>query len=161
MNVRVEKNDISIAPRLTSTNVTPKPVIARFTRRVTKIELLTKKKNLLGNSLLGNVRINEDATKARGNFINLLRNDERINKAWIREDTIFFEWNDKESIEKLHGLFEGAELVQYSYETVMKCFQRKLTNRTNMAYESENRREKLHNERPEQQNSIFENFNKF
>ena len=79
MNVRVEKNDISIAQRLPSNNGTPKPVIARFTRRVTKIELLTKKKNLHGNSLLGNVRIYEDATKVRVNFMNLLRNDERIN----------------------------------------------------------------------------------
>ena len=136
-------------------------LIARFTRRVTKIELLTKKKNLHGNSLLGKRRIYEDATKASVNFLNLLGNDERINKACIREGTSFFEWKDNESIEKVHGLYEGAELVQYSYETVIKCFETKLTNRTNPAYESENRREKLHNERPEQQNSNFENFNIF
>ena len=160
MNVRVEKNDISIAQMLPSNNGRPKPVIARFTRRVTKIELLTKKKNLHGNSLLGNVRIYEDATKVRVNFMNLLRNDERINKAWIREGTIFFEWKDNESIKK-HGLYEGAELVQYSYETVIKCFDTKLTNRKNSAYESENRRKKLHNIKPEQQNSNFENIKNF
>ena len=33
--VAQEKNDISIAHRLPSNNGTPKPVIARFTRRVT------------------------------------------------------------------------------------------------------------------------------
>ena len=99
--------------------------------------------------------------KARVNFMNLPRSYEWINKAWIREGTIFLEWKDNESIEKIHGLYEGAELVQNSYETVIKCFETKLTNRTNQAYESENRREKLHNERPEQQNSNFENFNNF
>ena len=81
MNVRVAKNDIPIAQRLPANNGTPKPVIARFTRRVTKIELLTKKKKLHENSLLGNVKIYEDATKARLTFMKLLRNDERINKA--------------------------------------------------------------------------------
>ena len=149
MNVRVEKNDISIAHRLPSKNGTPKPVIARFTRRVTKIQLLTKKKNLHGNALLGNVRIYEDATKARENFMNLLRSDdERINKAWIREGTIFLDWKNNEHRKK-HGLYEGAELVQYSYETVIKCFETKWTNRTDPAYESKNRREKLHDERPQ------------
>ena len=59
------------------------------------------------------------------------RNDERINKAWIREGTIFFEWKDNKSIEKIHGLYEGAELLQNSYETVIKCFDTKLTNRIN------------------------------
>ena len=77
--------------------------------------------------------------------MNLLRSDEPINKAWIREGTIFFEWKGNESIEEIHGLYERAELVQYSYETVIKCFETKLTNRTNPAYEIENRREKLHN----------------
>ena len=32
--------------------------------------------------------------------MNLLRNNERINEAWIRVGTIFFEWKDNESIEK-------------------------------------------------------------
>ena len=40
----LQKNDISIAHKLPSNNGTPKPVIARFTRRMTKIELITKKK---------------------------------------------------------------------------------------------------------------------
>ena len=94
--------------------------------------------------------------------MNLIRNEQRINKAWIREVTKFFEWKDNESIQKIHGLFEGAELVvQYSSETVIKCFETKLTNRTNPAYESKNSREKLHNERPEQQIANLENFNNF
>ena len=59
------------------------------------------------------------------------------------------------STEKLHGLYEGAELVQYSYETVIKCFERKLTNKTNSAYEGEKRHEKLYYKKPEQQNSTF------
>ena len=108
MNVRVEKNDISIAHRLPSKNGTPKPVIARFTRRVTKIQLLTKKKNLHGNALLGNVRIYEDATKARKNFMNLLRSDdERINKAWIREGTIFLDWKNNEHRKKTWPLWRS------------------------------------------------------
>ena len=63
-NVRVEKDDISIAHRLSSNNGTPKPVIAKFTRRVTETELIYK-----------------DATKPLVNSMSWLRNDERINKA--------------------------------------------------------------------------------
>ena len=74
----------------------------------------------------------------------------------------FLTRNNNESTEQIHGLYEGAELVQYSYETVIKCFEKKLPNRKNPAYESESRRKKLRNERPQQQNSKnFKDFKNF
>ena len=80
----LKENNISIAHSLPSNGKTLKLKLARFTRRVTKIGLLRKRKNQLRNSLLGNVRIFEEATKTCVKFMNLLRNDKGVNKAWIK-----------------------------------------------------------------------------
>ena len=46
MGAQVEKSDISIAHRLPGRNSNARPMIVRFCRRVSKVELLRKKRNL-------------------------------------------------------------------------------------------------------------------
>ena len=81
------RNDISIVYRLAaSTRIQNRPVIAKFSRRMAKIGDLKNKKNQ------SDVRIFEDITKARLNFLRMINTDVRVNSAWTREGTIFFEW---------------------------------------------------------------------
>ena len=87
LNVSVTENDISIAHRLPASNRTQnRPVKVKFSRRMAKIEVLKNKKHQ------SDVRIFEDITKKRLNFLRMLKSDERINSAKTREGTIFYEW---------------------------------------------------------------------
>ena len=89
MNVHVDERDISIAHWLPSKSAN-KPVIVKFTGRVSKINMLRSKRNLRSSSKYGNVRIYEDLSKARLNFF--AKTDPRIENAWSREGVIFYNW---------------------------------------------------------------------
>ena len=52
LEAQISENDISIAHRLPSRNSGNKPVIVRFARRMKKIDLLKKKKNLVNHEEL-------------------------------------------------------------------------------------------------------------
>ena len=86
MNVELDERDISIAQRLSKS--ANKQVIVKFTRRVSKINMLRRKRNLRSSSKYGNVRIYKDVSKARLNFLNLRKTDPRIENAWSREGVI-------------------------------------------------------------------------
>ena len=66
-----------------------KPVIARFSRRDAKINLLQNKKKLASLSGLNDVKIYEDITRPRMNFIKLMRGDDRVESVWTRDGTFF------------------------------------------------------------------------
>ena len=117
----LSENDISVAHRLPS-RMHLKPVIVRFSRRVAKIKLLQNKKKLASLNGLNDVKIYEDITRPRMNFIKLMRSDNRVESVWTRDGTIFFVWKQDKNIYKIEGLFEGGSFMDYSLTNVMNCF---------------------------------------
>ena len=91
IGVALAKKDISIAHRLPS-NKNERPIIVRFTRRVSKVEILRNKRKLRENDTTMNVSIVEDLTRARLRFHNLMKSDTRIESTWTREENLFYKW---------------------------------------------------------------------
>ena len=84
MDVQLDERDIWIAHLLPSKSAN-KPVIVKFTRRGSKINMLRCRRNLRSSSKYGNVRIYEELSKGRLIFLNLIKTDPRIESAWSRE----------------------------------------------------------------------------
>ena len=123
IEAQISENDISIADRLPSRNAGNKPVIVRFARRIKKIDLLKKKKNLVNHEDLRDIKIFEDLSAARVNFLKIMRSDERIQSTWTREGTIFFIWKaDEKLYKKINGLYEGGQFLDYKLDVVRNCF---------------------------------------
>ena len=122
LNTEITPQDVSIAHRLPAYNGV-KPIICKFTRRTKKIELLTNKKNFRTNSKFSSIKIFEDTTKARHMFLGLMKRDERIDAAWIRDGSIFYKYVENDAVHKIQGLFEGSKILGYSPETTLKCFE--------------------------------------
>ena len=74
INAGLSEDDISVAHRLPS-RMHLKPVIVRFYRRFAKIKLLQNKKKLARLSELNEVKVYEDITRPRMNFVELMRSD--------------------------------------------------------------------------------------
>ena len=81
-------DDISLAHRLPS-RMHLKPVIVRFYRRFAKIKLLQNKKKLASLSELNEVKVYEDITRPRMNFVELMRSDNRVESVWTRDGNLF------------------------------------------------------------------------
>ena len=108
---------------LPSRNAGNKPVIVRFARRrIKKIDLLKKKKNLVNHEELSDIKIFEDLSAARVNFLKIMRSDERIQSTWTREGTIFFIWKADEKLYKINELYEGGQFLEYILDVVRNCF---------------------------------------
>ena len=117
----VNKQDISVAHRLPGRGTT-KPIIVRFCRRTAKIDILKKKRQLNETEGMKEVKIFEDLTKARLNFLKLMKTDERIASAWSREGNIFFQYRNDNYTNKITGLYEGGHTLGYYYNDVINCF---------------------------------------
>ena len=89
IEVNVDEQDISIAHRLPSSQRGKRPIIVRFNRRVSKIEMLKKKKSLENLDGYANVKVFEDISRPRLQFFNLMKRDNRIAMVWTRESNIF------------------------------------------------------------------------
>ena len=103
---------------------------SRFCRRVAKVEILKKKRQLNEKESTKDIKIFEDLTKARLNFLELMKGDNRITSAWSREGTLFYQMKNVNYIKKITGLYEGGNLLKYSVNDVMSCF-------TGIFYQSE------------------------
>ena len=116
-----KEEDISIAHRLPS-NSERKPILAKFVRRVTKLDFTKNKRNLAQLETYKNVKLFEELSKARVYFINLMKADDRINSVWSREGTLFYEWKNENLTYKTHGLYEGGIDINHSIESVLNCY---------------------------------------
>ena len=65
----VTRNDISIAHRLPGPKGRPRPVIVRFSRRMARLDILRKKKNLRDNDKTKSISVFEDLTQPRVQFL--------------------------------------------------------------------------------------------
>ena len=120
IGMNLKEEDISIAHRLPSNS--EKPIIAKFVRRITKLDFMKKKRNLAQSDTYKNVKVFKDWSKARVNFNNLMKADDRINSVWSTEGTLFYEWKYDNLAYKIHGLYEGRIDLNYSIESVLNCF---------------------------------------
>ena len=81
---------VSIAHRIPTKGDKPNPVIVKFTRRETKIQMMKNKKNLKHSTVgHGKVFISEDLTKLRSKMMYAIRNDEDIKTAFNQGGSIF------------------------------------------------------------------------
>ena len=117
----LKEEDISFAHRLPS-NFERKPIIAKFVRRVRKLDFMKEKRNLAQSETFKNFKVFEDLSKARVNFINLMNADDRINSIWSRKGTLFYECKYDILAYKIHGVYEGGNDFNYSKESVLNCF---------------------------------------
>ena len=120
-DAKVLPSDISITHRLPGRNGKPRPIIVRFSRRVARLEMLRKKKSLRDKEQT----IFEDVTQPRAQFLNLMRQDNRIQSVWTLEGAIYFVWEGNDYVHKVHGLYEGSQLLTYTFDVVEKYFRRK------------------------------------
>ena len=81
IGANVRASDISIAHRLPSRSNRGKPIIVRFARKIAKINLLRNKKKMADKEGLKNISVFEDLSKARVNFIKMMKSDCRIKSA--------------------------------------------------------------------------------
>ena len=122
IDAKITHTDIFIAHRLPTRSGRDKPVIVRFSRRIKKIDLLRKKRTLSQINGFGDVKIFEDLSTTRVNFLRIMKTDERIQSTWTREGTIYFIWKEDQRIYKINGLWEGGDFLDYSIDNVLKCF---------------------------------------
>ena len=121
MKYDLDPREISIAHRLPK-NKGVRPIIAKFVRRNTKIDLLINKRNLKNSEKFRNVRVYEDMSKARLNFLNLMRTDKKIFSAWSRDGNLFYQVTEGSKIFKITDLYEGGLKLGYSLSDVLHCF---------------------------------------
>ena len=95
----VDVKDISIAHRLPSRKGNVRPVIVKFSRRVAKIDILRKKKVLYENG--SNIRIYEDVSRPRVMFLNMMKEDNRIDSAYTKDGAILYTIKDKNRVYKI------------------------------------------------------------
>ena len=122
LDTGVDEKDISIAHRLPSNKRGLRPIIVRFSRRMAKINIMRRKRELMNKESTKDVKIFEDLTRPRLAFLNMMKSDTRIQNAWTREGTIYFVWKEDGNIYKVNGLYEGGVFLNYNIEDVLGCF---------------------------------------
>ena len=119
----VKEVDISVAHRLPARGPT-RPIIVKFSRRVAKIELMRRKRELKSKENGKEIRIVEDVSKARANFMGMLRADDRFNYVWSKEGTIYYTKVNDEKFYRITNLLDGAYELGYSIGDVLNCFRK-------------------------------------
>ena len=117
----MNEGDISIAHRLPS-NRGPRPIIARFARRVAKVSLLQNKKATVNSEVFKDVKVYEDLTKPRLNFVKIMQKDARFERVWTREGIIHGIRRDNQKLYKVNDLYQAGLDLGYNISDVLQCF---------------------------------------
>lgn len=83
LNINLQDQEISTAHRLKSRSKRGNPIIVRFVRRETKINILSKKKQLKDKRK--ETFIEEDLTPLRSKLFWTVKKDETVEAAWVRD----------------------------------------------------------------------------
>lgn len=118
----VLEGDISIAHRLPSRKEGPRPVIVRFCRRVSKVDLLRKKRSLADIEKMKDIKIFEDLTRPRLQFFNIMKADQRFESVWTSQGIIYYILKSDKKTYSIRGLYEGGAILKYDMKTVLSCF---------------------------------------
>ena len=120
LGTSVDEKDISIAHRLPSRKGQVKPIIVKFSRRVAKVDVLRKKRVLFEQG--SDIRVFEDISRPRVMFLNMMKQDNRINTAYTRDGTIFYTTKDDNRVYKIVNLYEGGLNLGYGLHDLKNCF---------------------------------------
>ena len=83
MGVHIDEHDICISHRLQkSRSMQERPIIVRFVRRDTKIDMMRKKKTLRTIDQYRNTFVNDDLTPLRSKMLRALKHDEEVKRVW-------------------------------------------------------------------------------
>ena len=83
MGVHIDEHDICISHRLQkSRSMQERPIIVRFVRRDTKIDMMRKKKTLRSIDRYRNTFVNDDLTPLRSKMLRALKHDEEVKRVW-------------------------------------------------------------------------------
>ena len=81
MGVHIDEHDICISHRLQkSRSMQERPIIVRFVRRDTKIDMMRKKKTLRTIDRYRNTFVNDDLTPLRSKMLRALKHDEEVKR---------------------------------------------------------------------------------
>ena len=119
----VKESDISIAHRLPARGPN-RPIIVKFSRRVAKVQMMRRKRELKNKESGKDIRIVEDVSKARANFMGMLRADNRLNYVWSKEGTIYYTKVNDDTFCRITNLLDGAFELGYNVDDVMNCFRK-------------------------------------
>ena len=117
---RYDVKDLSIAHRLPTRRGNIKPIIARFLRRIAKVCILRMKETLFEKG--SEIRIFEDVSQPRVNFVHMMKNDNRLNSVFTRDGIIHYTRNDENRRYRVNNLYHGALDLGYSLEDLHNCF---------------------------------------
>ena len=104
----LEASDIAIAHHLPGKR---NPMIVKFNRSVAKMDSLKKKKNLAEVDDLKYIIVVADITRPRLNFVNIMKTDNSIKSAWVREGVLHNLWNNRSRVHKIFWLYEGGSVL--------------------------------------------------
>ena len=83
MGVHIDEHDICISHRLQkSRSMQERPIIVRFVRRDTKIDMMRKKKTLRTIDRYRNTFVNDDLTPLRSKMLRALKHDDEVKRVW-------------------------------------------------------------------------------
>ena len=86
----INEQDMSISHRLPTKKPGHRQLIVRFSRRITKINILQNKKNLAKAAETKGAKIYEDSAAPRLRFFNMMKADHRIESLRTKEGNISF-----------------------------------------------------------------------
>ena len=89
MGVTLKPDDISISHRLPARAGECRPLIVKFVRRSTKVNLMRSKRALRENASRRGVYVNDDLTQLRGRLVREMKRDIGVNKVWTIDGRIF------------------------------------------------------------------------
>ena len=120
LDAKIDEKDISIAHRLPTRKGNIRPIIVKFSRRVAKVELLRKKKILFENK--SEIKVFEDVSRPRVLFMNMMRQDSRINSVHTKDGVILYTMKNDNQVYKINNLLNGAYDLDYPLLDVTNCF---------------------------------------
>jgi hypothetical protein len=131
LGTHIETRDIDVAHRLGKyAQHKCRPVIVKFVRRQTKIEIMKRAKLLKGTGIY----INEDLTKINAEVLASLRlkEPELVEKAWSRDGKLFVRYRGQERNEQVtfdkYKLWMAKSWPTKTYATNKTTFARKVSN---------------------------------
>jgi hypothetical protein len=92
LGVKIDKTDISMCQRVGRLNTSkprPRPLVAKFVRHNTKVQIMKNKTKLKGNHIYNRFFINEHLSSLRFKMLNILRKEEDVESVWSIEGKLY------------------------------------------------------------------------
>ena len=86
--------------------------------------MMRRKRELKNKESGKDIRIVEGVSKARANFMGMLRADNRLNYVWSKEGTIYYTKVNDDTFYRITNLLDGAYELGYNVDDVMNCFRK-------------------------------------